>query len=343
MRIDSIQALRAAAALSVATVHVLNDATALDPGGTIALWHAMLPWEAGVDMFFVISGFIMVHASQRLFGRPGAAWRFLSHRLARVAPLYWAVTAVFLMVALLAGGTVKTEVSGLAQVVASFLFIPWPRPGGVLQPVYSLGWTLNYEMMFYAVFTLFIGLPQRWALGGVAAVLMAMMALHPFVLGQPQLAFWTDPVIAEFVFGMALAVAWRSGLVLPGGWRAGLAAVAVMSLVALHDVAPDAAAPLRAGLPMALLLAAATLGPLRAWPPLLVLGDASYALYLVHPFAMRAASILWRGLHLEGLGAAMGYCLASLGMAVLAGLAVHFWLERPVTRAARCHLAASNS
>ncbi len=337
MRIGSIQALRAAAALSVASVHVLNEAEAIDPGGTMARWHAALPWEAGVDLFFVISGFIMVHASQRLFGQPGAPWRFLGHRLARIVPLYWVMTALFLAVALTFGGAVHADVAGPAQVAASLAFIPWPRPGGVLQPVYSLGWTLNYEMLFYAVFTLFVRLPQPLALAAVTATLLALIAAGPFVPPhQPQLAFWTDPVIAEFVFGMAVAVAGRF-VVLAAGWRLGLAAVAVAALLWLHRVAPEAAA-LRAGLPMALLLAAAVSGPdpaWSAWAPLLLLGDASYALYLVHPFPMRAFGLAWRHWHVTGLLAAAAYCLASLAAAVLAAAASHLWLERPATRAVR--------
>ncbi len=335
MRINSIQALRALAALSVAAVHVLNEAIPLDPGGTIAAWHAALPWEAGVDLFFVISGFIMVHASQRLFGQPGAPWRFLGHRLARIVPLYWAMTAVFLAVALAAGGSVNTEVSGPAQVAASLAFIPWPRPGGAIQPVYSLGWTLNYEMLFYAVFALFIGLPQRVALACVAAALLVMTACHGQVAAQPQMAFWTDPIIAEFVFGMAVALLRQAGVVLRPGIRAGLALLAVTALVWLHAAAPGLATPLRAGLPVALLLAAAALGPDPAWLPLLLLGDASYALYLVHPFPMRALGIAWRRLHLTGLAAATAYCVISLAVAVAMAIALHLWLERPATRVLR--------
>lgn len=339
MRIGSIQALRAAAALSVATVHVLHEAVALDPGGTVARLHAALPWEAGVDLFFVISGFIMVHASQRLFGQPGAPWRFLGHRLARIVPLYWAATALFLAVALTVGGAVNADVAGPMQVAASLAFIPWPRPGGVLQPVYSLGWTLNYEMLFYAVFTLFVRLPQRLALAAVTATLLALVAAEPFVPPhQPQLTFWTDPVIAEFVFGMAVAVAARF-VVLANGWRMGLAVVAVAALLWLHRVVPGAVAPLRAGLPMALLLAAAAFGPDPGWSGwALLLGDASYALYLVHPFPMRVFGLAWRHWPGAGLLPAVAYCLASLAAAVLAAIAIHVWIERPTTRTVRRQL-----
>lgn len=341
MRIENIQALRACAALSVATVHVLHEAIALDPDGTVASWHGALPWEAGVDLFFIISGFIMVHASQRLFGQPGAPWQFLGHRLARVVPLYWAATALFLAVAALAGGTVNSEVSGLPQVLASFAFILWPRPGGVVQPVYSLGWTLNYEMLFYAIFALWIRLPQPLALGMVLVALLALAGAHPWVPpGQPQLAFWTDPVTAEFALGMGVAVIAQSGAALAGRWRLGLAAAAAGLLVWLHRAAPEAAAPLRAGVPMALLLAAAALGPSGAWGPLVLVGDASYALYLVHPFPMRALAMVWRHWHCTGLAAASAYCLASLAASVLAAVLIHVRVKRPATRAVRRWLFA---
>lgn len=342
MRIDTIQALRAAAALSVVTVHVLNDAIPLDPGGTIAAWHAALPWESGVDLFFVISGFIMVHASAGLFGRRGAAWVFLGRRLSRVVPLYWLLTAAFVLVAVVAGGAVNSVVTGPLQVAASLVFVPWARPDGMVQPVLTLGWTLNYEMLFYAVFALFIGLPRRAALVGVAATLLAMVALHPASIGQTQVPlqtqvqFWTDPIILEFTFGMAVAVVRRRGVTIPMPHRAVLAAAAVALLVVLHAVAPAWPAPLRAGAPMAVLLAAAALGPdpawsARVWKPMIWLGDASYALYLVHPFPMRALSIVWRQVHLAGLPEAVGYCLACLASAVVAAGVCHRLLELPAT------------
>src|SRR6478672_3815052 len=106
-RIESVQALRAAAALSIAVLHVLHDATSLDPGGMIERWHDAVPWGAGVDLFFVISGFVMVYASNDLFGRRDGPALFMARRRIRSVPLYWAATTLFLLVALIARSAVS--------------------------------------------------------------------------------------------------------------------------------------------------------------------------------------------------------------------------------------------
>jgi peptidoglycan/LPS O-acetylase OafA/YrhL len=247
-RIDAVQALRAVAAMSVVVDHVLHEAAALDPGGTIQSWQTAAPWYSGVDVFFVISGFIMVHASRRLFGARDAPWRFLSHRLARIVPLYWAMTGLFVAVAMLDRRALNSDLSGAKQLVANLLFIPWPRPGGGLQPAFSLGWTLNFEMMFYVVFALFIWLPRPRALVCIGAVLAGLVAAHPAVPADwSQWAFWTDPVIAEFGFGMLVAVAAQAGWRLGRGGQAGLAVLAVVLLVGLYTAGEPAAAGGSAG------------------------------------------------------------------------------------------------
>ncbi|MET0430390.1 MAG: acyltransferase, partial [Microvirga sp.] len=86
-----VQVLRALAALSVAFLHAQHDALTLaGRAGTVLALPDRLPWMAGVDVFFVISGFIMVYSSRDLFARPGGPAVFLARRVARVVPLYWA-------------------------------------------------------------------------------------------------------------------------------------------------------------------------------------------------------------------------------------------------------------
>ena len=171
-RIDTVQALRAFAALSVAVWHVLHDAIPLDPSGHIERWHNALPWASGVDLFFVISGFVMVYASAELFGRRSSPMTFMARRLIRIVPLYWGATTLFLVVALATPSSVSQAGFGLADVVMSYAFLPTSRPDGTIQPIYSLGWTLNYEMFFYVVFAACIVLPRRRALAAVALLLM---------------------------------------------------------------------------------------------------------------------------------------------------------------------------
>ena len=121
--IHSIQVLRALAAFMVAIHHVQPDAAVVAARAGLSFTRSdLLPWMAGVDIFFVVSGFIMVHASQDLFGRDGASSLFLKRRLARIVPLYWAMTTLFLLVGLVVPAVLNSGVPSLGQVLGSYLF-----------------------------------------------------------------------------------------------------------------------------------------------------------------------------------------------------------------------------
>jgi len=340
-KIESVQALRAVAALSIAILHVLHDAIGLDPGGLMARWHDALPWAAGVDLFFVISGFVMVYASADLFGRRDSPARFMARRLIRIVPIYWAATTLFLVVAFAAPTSVSEAVGGFAEVVKSYAFIPARRSSGLIQPIYSLGWTLNYEMFFYVVFAACIWLPRLRAVGLVTLLLGAAMALHRLVPEEATaLVFWTSPLMAELLFGMAVALIATTRVTLRGSLRLGLLLLASALLLVAHRSGSSSYAPLAVGVPMALLLAASVLGRAARMPrALLLVGDASYALYLVHPFAMRPVGLIWQRLHLTGPAAAAGYVVCALLLAVAGAIAAHLWFERPIGAWLRTRLA----
>jgi peptidoglycan/LPS O-acetylase OafA/YrhL len=335
-----VQVLRGLAALAVAVLHARHDATAR-AGGAGPLLDRLgdLPWAAGVDVFFVISGFIMVHAARPLFGAQGARRTFLARRVARIVPLYWAVTSLYLALALLAPGLLNSEVLEPWPVLASYLFIPFERPDGLVQPLYSLGWTLNYEMFFYGLFALFIALPERRAILALAASLLGLILAGRLLALPEPFAFWTAPILLEFAFGLALGMLRGQGVALGATVRILLAAGA-LGLLALDLTQAEAwvtlSRPLAWGLPAALLVAAAALGreaPVGGWATRLgaALGDASYALYLLHPFAIRGTRFL---LSVSGLDPAVGpgaFMVLALLAAVLASLVAHRLFERPAT------------
>ncbi|GJD36514.1 acyltransferase family protein [Methylobacterium aerolatum] len=355
-----IQILRAVAALMVVWHHARHevDLMAARGAGDALAPGTLLPWWAGVDLFFVISGFVIVHASRSLAGRPGGRWRFLSHRIARVVPLYWLATLLYGGLALAAPGLLSEAgalVRDPAFVAASFLFWPMARPDGSVQPLYGLGWTLNAEFFFYVLFVLGLGFGLRGAVGWLVAALAGLVALGLMVPLPLPLAFWADPIVLEFALGAGLGLARAAGLRLPGPVRLGLAGLGLagFALAAWHlDGAaevPGFARPLLAGLPALALVAAAALGPARspaaetALPvpmrALARLGDASYALYLVHPFALRAGREGLVRLGLAGPLHPWGSLLGLVLAAVVAALAVHRVVEAPLTRHLRARLA----
>jgi peptidoglycan/LPS O-acetylase OafA/YrhL len=358
--IDEIQILRAFAALAIVIHHGIFESVAFAAlGGANFVPPRLMPWPAGVDLFFVISGFVMVHSSQRLYGKTGGPRHFLWRRLARIVPLYWATTALALAAARLVPGAVSGAAPTLAMILASLAFIPMMRPDGVTQPVYSLGWTLNYEMFFYLVFALFLPLSRARAVMGVALVLGAFSLFG--WLARPTnaaLAFWSSPMVLLFVAGMGIAALRLEGVGLPLWLRLALAAGALaylafdpfglmrdpLAIVQTLDFTRVAAW----GVPAALLVAAAALrrergaaqGEARApWRLLVALGEASYALYLIHPFVFRPVREAMIRLGLAPLIAPWPYLALLAITACAAALIVHWLAERPVTAYLQAKLA----
>ncbi len=325
---DGIQALRALAAAAVAFLHVADEAGALTgtPGQSPYRWIDAVPLEAGVDLFFVISGFVMVWASWESFGQARAVLPFVGRRLLRIVPLYWLLSAATVAVALAAPGAVSDGLrDGWGYVAASFGFLPWRRADGFVQPVLRLGWTLEYEMLFYALVACALPLPRRIALAGLLAALVVLVAAGQGVaFTAVPLAFWTDPIVAEFALGVAIAILARRG------WQAGWIGPAVLlaSLI-LAALAPnETARALVRGVPAALLVfCALSWNTLPRW--LVLLGDASYALYLVHPFPMRVLRVLTMRLHLVSVPL---YLAATMAACLLFAVALHWLVEQPVLR-----------
>jgi peptidoglycan/LPS O-acetylase OafA/YrhL len=122
----SIQALRAIAALLVFWGHAINAVTLEVPADFPHLYGPF-----GVDIFFVISGFVMVYSSEGLFGQPGAPIKFFARRIARIVPLYWAATAILVWFVVPYAST--------KAVLGSLFFAP-RIPSEA--PLLFVGWTL---------------------------------------------------------------------------------------------------------------------------------------------------------------------------------------------------------
>lgn len=346
MQIVSVQILRALAALSVTVGHGLAFiGMPLEKLGRPSDWSYLLPWGAGVDLFFVISGFIMVYSSERLFGQSGGGSAFAWRRVTRIAPLYWAATCVIL----LRHALWRKPMPDLAGAITSFLFIPYDTfQTGAPRPFYELGWTLNYEMFFYAVFAVFIAFSRERAVAGTAAALAVMVTLGAtFQFTNPILSVWSQPIVFEFIFGMGLALLARRGVSLPDGARYGLFAIGAAALLVdfldspghPHDwMTPNDFARVFAwGLPAALILAGAVLKKNDLSNPGLIaragaaVGDASYALYLCHPMVMSAFAAGWFLIGADRhLPPRVGVAIV-VALSVVAALLVYRWFERPVT------------
>ena len=323
--IFNVQLLRFLAAAAVLFTHTF---TLLLPQSPLSI----VPWIGGVDVFFVISGFIMTWMTLGQFGSAHASRRFLLRRIIRIVPPYWFFTLLTIAVVVAAGGRIRNTTADGAQIATSLLFIPWPRIDGAFVPILAQGWTLNYEAFFYLAFAVAMlfrgGLPLL--VGGFAALAIAHPFLPPpwFVLG-----YFSHPVILEFVAGIALAHAYISGLRLPA-WASLLLIVAAIAWYAFCPTdAGSFTQPLRLGIPAALLASALVLAP---EPPRLdpmrralqAGGDASYTLYLSHTLTVNAVIALCGKLGMAAPWLVIGL---ALGAAIAFAVLFYFLVEAPVT------------
>jgi exopolysaccharide production protein ExoZ len=343
-KLERLQVLRAIAALAVIVFHVIENHVAagslLRAGGLFAIL------ASGVDLFFVISGFVIRYVTYHRHG-PGEVVSFVLRRCLRVVPLYWIITCFVIAVAYFAPSMMRSYRFEPVHAALSMMFIPWPRPDGSFFPPLGPGWSINYEVMFYLTFALVMLRCSRGVLpyvlaGGYACVvlLVAVLDLNPqqFIFGNLR--------TLEFVAGVFLADAW----ITQRAWFR--PAVAAMVLpVALFSIAvgffrgPEVTIFSVAGFCLftwGLLALPAMRVPERAGRFVTLLGDASYSLYLVHPIIISGLAYVWRaGFGRSGLTVtdACVFVVAS----VLGGLAVHFVLEKPLMRASKSLLSGSDS
>lgn len=245
--------------------------------------------SSGVDVFFVLSGFVIALSAQRTRD----AGEFLVRRIARVVPIYWLLTLGVAFIAIATPTLLNSVELSSANLITSLLFIPHARSDGIVNPMLFVGWSLNYEMFFYGVFALTL-LWRKWSPLLPCAVIAGLVVAGLIWPSSSAIwTFYTDPMTLDFVFGVLIFMAWQSGKFasIRSNWAAaGLVAASVAWFSIAHAAGlPRALGP---GLAAALLLVAALswqLTPVRPVTRLFVaLGGASYALYLCHPFIISA-------------------------------------------------------
>lgn len=303
----------------------------------------------GVDLFFVISGFVMVVSSESLADKPDGWKRFAIHRLVRIVPLYWAATTLKLLVALLTTGLALHASVNIWNSIASYLFIP-SYNGIHIHPIFHPGWTLNFEMFFYTLFAISLWLFKRISiplLGTILAICAALSAIR--YTGEPALFYYFDTIVLDFFLGVVIA-AYRRHLTL--GLPAGVILTVIGAILLfvvpiggpkgfVDGLAADGRLPriVTTGLPAALLLLGGiNLEPLfrgRDLPALDTFADMSYALYLVPPLLVPAVPHLMRKFGL--IYPDMSVVLVTIASFICAAAAYYLY-DRPVTRLLRAHV-----
>ena len=307
-------------------------------GGNSATFYATDIGTAGVDVFFVVSGFIIA-VTGPLAERPVSGASFFWRRWSRVAPIYFLLSAPVMI------GAIWRGQFSWPLTAATFLF--WPAAGSELtQPWLPMGWTLGFEMLFYAAVSLaMVGGRMRRNLAILAVVVCTLMVARSFS-GWNPLRILANDMFLEFGFGVALAMAWtrlrradpRVGIAL---LALAISAFGVEAWVGVGD-AISVPVTLRGdhllwrvsvfGLPATLLLAGALICEQKVHGPLAralaKLGDASYATYLTQNYSLGPTVVL--ALTLLGYGKPFTFGAIVLAGELAFGLLIYRTLERPI-------------
>jgi exopolysaccharide production protein ExoZ len=337
----SLQACRAAAALLVVLFH-LGGTFAQDKYFGFKAADRVFAWgDAGVDFFFVLSGFLITTVHWGDFGRPGTLRSYLFKRTLRIYPSYWLVCGAVCLAALFVPALRQALPSDALVFAKALALIPQDPAlvGGTGSPILFVAWSLQYEMLFYAVIAVFIA--HRLA-GWLVVAALALLTL-PCRLGGAcgfPASFVADNMVFLFAMGVAAACAVRSRIQLPRPLAvAVVAGVAFVGFGALEVWLGREALPLdrrlvfgaiASVLIVALARAEATGGLVlrQRWPDRL--GDASYALYLLHIPIISVLCKLAVALHISNRLALVGVFIGIALVCVLASVLFYELVERRV-------------
>ncbi len=331
--LTSLQVLRGFAAAAVVLYHTHLILAKPEYGSVQVFGYLAAKGWLGVNFFFVLSGFIIFYAHSRDLGAPARVPAYLWRRFSRVYPIYWLMLTAYILAAFVGIGHPDFRVTA-ADFLSSYLLMPLvAEPSLPLQ----VAWTLFFEIGFYALFVLAI---LHRSLGLVVALSWpGAILVNGLVLGGTAfnpLNMWNIYfVIGAVVFLLFRRVDARLGWPL---LAAGIALLVVIGAAGRIDdrIALASAQPARLLLlaaPFALILLGATVMERgRAWRPpgvLMLLGDASYSVYLVHSPTISVLAQITHKLAPGVVPPALLFVLVALA-SVMAGVVVHLLLERPL-------------
>lgn len=338
--IINLQILRAAAAFLVFFHHFIPNIDRLFPGAKVYEFGA-----AGVDIFFVLSGFIMVLTT---FNKDSDPIRFFVNRVVRIVPIYWIMTLAIVSLFLIGFRPIGVLDLQFSYIWKSLFFIPFTR-NGLWEPILSVGWTLNFEMFFYALFAFLLIFPNfRLRILLLVTVLMCLVGTGMLFTLNPYLEYYTSPVILDFALGAGFGVFYVSRRAnfssgnRAGAWlliATGALLIAVtgsgLGLSSSHNILR----PMTWGLAGLLLIYGCVLleenGFVAKNKILISLGNASYSIYLVHNLMIQVSEKAVSQFLAPGLVALGMMIVGALVLTTIFGWASYKFIESPINQSYR--------
>lgn len=280
--LNSVQILRALAAWIVVFHHyiqIFGYGKSNEVSNIIALYGSI-----GVDIFFVISGFVIFTSASQRSLTPG---EFFIQRAARIVPAYWIFTLITAATIYWAPSIMPLLGVDSISLLKSLFFIPTPNPSGIgIYPILTVGWTLNYEVLFYAIFFLSLFLPRALLAPAIFFGVIISTYILPKMGGS--FLFYGAPIVYEFLLGIIISIIYQLGLLKRINPMAAipLVAISIAAVALMPDT--DTHDPMRLGIPSAIIVIA-IISQERYLPRLSILtklGDFSYSTYLIHPIVI---------------------------------------------------------
>lgn len=333
--IISVQYMRAIAALLVVLTHIAWKGTQFS-NNPMSWFHI---GECGVDLFFIISGYIMCHT---VCNKKLNITEFLKARLIRIIPLYWVLSILALFIYLVFPSRINTS-GGVTDVFSSFFLTP--SDGKYL---IQNGWTLSYEFYFYMIFSLGIWVGGKSSFF-LPAIVLLLLVVSGFVTDSSDLyfTFITNPLLLEFLLGMFIFM-YNKCFLFNRFTSIVLIASSIAFVVFINSLGGVAGISegggnrvIFYGVPCFLFF----LGLMNVESRFILykknlfcdlmisIGNSSYSIYLIHPFVLASLSIFLHKIGLSSYGSI--FVMVLLLSSILIGLICHRFLEKPLTNMIR--------
>jgi exopolysaccharide production protein ExoZ len=323
-RIRNLQGLRLYAAIPVVLYHTKFNLPGIRPIGIF-----------GVHLFFLLSGYIMASICD------GDSTAFAKRRLIRIVPLYWTLTLMLYLVAWKFPHLMNATRALPSELVKSLLFVPFAKSNGLYQPILFVGWTVNCEMFFYMMLSLAVLIHRRRAALVGAAIMLSVMGFCSILSSESAIAkFYSNSVLLECLLGLLsyycvrYATQWLTPAMKPALLTAALGTMVLLPAIEEWQMFYHLPAVVRYG-PLCFVLICsvcllASLGADIKPGAIVLLGDASYVMYLTHPYVIQFLDrVIGRFIPIFRVDAPVG-CLVAMVFVMPISAFLYLKIDKPV-------------
>ena len=346
--LEGLQVLRGIAAILIAMKHAFYEVEIMRDWGGFTM--PDYPFTVGIDIFFVLSGFVMVYTSQGKIGKPGYPLEFFKRRLVRIVPIYWFYTFLLAGVALVMPQVLGTAVFNVPHFLESLFFVPHVNPGdGSMQPFLANGWTLNYEVYFYLVFALLLFFSPKYLITLLSLYFIGTVFLGAYFSPESQtlMGVYTHFMVLDFLAGCWIAFFFVKGGRLPAMIKkpAYLLVFFIFILPFLLNMLSIEYPPyfkmMMAIAIVALLTLPSGIETDKSPRSLKAVGDSSYTLYLFHPFALGVVTQIFLFFQWHQSVPAWSIFLLCILTSVVGAIFLYVLVEKPLLQLGKNHILNS--